>query len=156
MNSKRKATAKKATIKKAPVTKAAAKNVPFKNPTIANSNSKTTSKRKIHEESDEESEEDLETDDDEDEVIEVEKKPIFTVFKSDEELDEGLCIVRSLGEGRYELVNLEHSHRFDLAKEETGEIIKAVPERRQMLAISAKQWEDVKVKTQMAVKNAGQ
>jgi predicted nucleic acid-binding Zn-ribbon protein len=85
----------------------------------------------------------------------MEKKPIFTVFNADETLEEGLCVIRSLGGGMYELVNLKNAPRFDIATEETGEIIKTVPERRGMLDIPAEQWEAARVKAELAVRSAG-
>jgi hypothetical protein len=88
------------------------------------------------------------------EGVQVDKKPIFTVFRSENKLDEGICVIRSLGDGNYELVNLSNAH--DMAAEETGDIIKATPGRRDMLAIPSELWKDVQAKADMAVKSAGE
>jgi hypothetical protein len=113
-------------------------------------------------ESEEESEAEPEVEDEDDyrfddvEVVEVETKPVFTEFKAEGELEEGLCIVRSLGGGRYELVNLNTVPRSLLGSEETGEIIKGKEERRSMFAIDKEQWDEVIAKTEMAAKSAGE
>jgi hypothetical protein len=143
--------AKEATMRKAPAKKAAAKKA-----VVQVSKSKAKSKKKVHEESEEESEEGLDAYEDEDKAINVEEKRIFRVFKADENLDEGLCVIRSLGDRTYELVNLKNVPRVDMATEEMGEIIKAIPGRREMLAISVEQWEDAKLKAELAVKSAGE
>ena len=112
--------------------------------------------------SEEESEEEPEAEDEyhcdfEDaEVVEVENKPVFTVFKAKEELEGGLCIVRSLGGGKYELVNLNTVPRGLLGCEETGEMVKGNEDRRAMFAIDKKHWEEAIAKTEMAVKSAGE
>ncbi|KAE9370692.1 hypothetical protein N431DRAFT_546473 [Stipitochalara longipes BDJ] len=111
-------------------------------------------------ESEEESEEEPEAEDDYDygfgevEVVAVEKKPVFTEFEADEELEEGLCIVRSLGGGKYELVNLNTVPRALLGSEQTGDMIKGNDERRAMFTIDKEQWEEVIVKTELAAKSA--
>jgi hypothetical protein len=113
-------------------------------------------------ESEEESEAEPEVEDEDDyrfddvEVVEVETKPVFTEFEAEGELEEGLCIVRSLGGGKYELVNLNTVPRSLLGSEETGEIIKGKEERRAMFAIDKEQWDEVIAKTEMAAKSAGQ
>jgi predicted nucleic acid-binding Zn-ribbon protein len=90
------------------------------------------------------------------EAVQVEKNPIFTVFRSENKLDEGICVIRSLGDGNYELVNLNNAHHSDMAAEKTGEIIKAVPGRRDMLAIPSELWNDVQAKAEIAIKSAGE
>jgi predicted nucleic acid-binding Zn-ribbon protein len=148
--------AQKVTTRKAPAEKAGVKDVPVKTRVFAPRKAKEKAKNKYIEESEAESDEDAEVDEDEDvEAVEAEKKPIFTVFNTDETLDEGLCVIRSLGEGKYELVNLEYAPRADIGTEETGGIIKAIPGRRDMLAIASEKWEDAKLKAELAVKSAG-
>lgn len=152
---------KKATTKRAPAKNTAVNDAPVKTRASLARKAKAKSKNIYVEESEEEADEDIEVDENEDEDVEVvegvevEKKPIFTVFNADEKLDEGLCLIRSLGDGKYELVNLEYAPRADIATEETGEIIKAIPGRRDMLAITTEQWEDAKLKADLAVKSAG-
>jgi hypothetical protein len=111
-------------------------------------------------ESEEESEEESEADDDygsDDaiESVEVEKKPVFTVFESEAPLEEGLCVVRSLGGGKYELVNQDAIPRNHLASEDTGVTIKDIPERREMFAITQERWQEALVKIELAAKSAG-
>jgi hypothetical protein len=111
-------------------------------------------------ESEEESEEVSEADDDygfddATELVEVEKKPVFTVFDSETHLEEGLCVVRSLGGGKYELVNLDAIPRYHLASEETGITIKDIPERREMFTITKERWQEALVKIELAAKSAG-
>lgn len=112
-------------------------------------------------ESEEETEEEPEPEDDYGHAFgsveseEAEDKPVFTEFEADEELEEGLCIVRSLGGGKYEIVNLNASSRGLLGSEETGSMIKGNEERREMFSISKEQWEEAMVKTELAAKSAG-
>jgi hypothetical protein len=121
------------------------------------------SKVSYKDESEEESEELSEDDDNDDdyslddtiEFLEVEKKPVFTVFESGATLEEGLCVVRSLGGGKYELVNLDAIPRNYIASEETGITIKNIPERREMFAITKERWEEASVKIELAAKSAG-
>lgn len=129
------------------------------------------SRAKVNYKDESESEEDLDADDEavesapdaeavkleqSAELVEVVKKPIFTTFETNDPVEEGLCVIRSLGGGKYELVNLKNVPRFDIATEETGEVIKATPGRRDMLAIPPEQWEDAKVKAELAIKSAGE
>jgi hypothetical protein len=148
-------------MKTAPPKKEGVKKISFKKRAVRRSKSQFASKNRVYEESDEETEDpktntDEDADEDADEVHQFEKKPIFKVFKSDEKLDEGLCVVRNLGNGIYELVNLDHTPQDDMAAEKMGEMIKAVPGRREMLSISVKQWEEVRLKVDLAGNSAGE
>lgn len=87
-------------------------------------------------------------------MVEVEKKPIFTTFSTDDKLDEGICIIRNLGGGKYEIVNLKNVHRVEMGAEATGEIVKSISGRLEMLDIKEKDWEEANVKALMAVKSA--
>jgi hypothetical protein len=113
-------------------------------------------------ESDEESEQESEVNDEDGygfgciEIVEEEEKEVFTTFETGEELKEGLCIVRSLGGGKYELVNLNTVPRSRLASENTGDILKGDPERRAMFTINKEQWNEAIVKTEMAANSAGE
>jgi hypothetical protein len=139
---------------KAPAKNTAVKKAPVK--MRASFSQKATANKKYTEKNEEESDEDIKVDENENvEVIEVEKTPIFTNFKADEKLDEGLCIIRSLGDGTYELVNLSNAPRADISTKATREVIKAIPGRREMLAISVEQWEDARLKADLAIKSAG-
>jgi hypothetical protein len=114
------------------------------------------------EESEKESEVESEEDDEGDygfgavEVVEEAKKEVFAIFEAGTELEEGLCIVRSLGGGKYELVNLNTVPRGLIASEDTGNILKGDPERRQMFAINKEQWDEAILKTELAAKSAGE
>jgi len=76
--------------------------------------------------------------------------------EEDDEGDYGLCIVRSLGGGKYELVNLNTVPRGLIASEDTGNILKGDPERRQMFAINKEQWDEAILKSELAAKSAGE
>ncbi|PMD54178.1 uncharacterized protein K444DRAFT_136978 [Hyaloscypha bicolor E] len=112
------------------------------------------------EESEKESEVESEEDDEGDygfgvvEVVEEVKKEVFATFEAGTELEEGLCIVRSLGGGKYELVNLNTVPRGLIASEDTGNILKGDPERRGMFAINKEQWDEAILKTELAAKSA--
>lgn len=88
-------------------------------------------------------------------TAEVETKPIFTTFNTDEKLDEGICIIRALGGGKYEIVNMQDVSRVRLGAEATTNEIKDVPGRRDMFNIPLKEWEEVSFKAGLAVKNVG-
>jgi hypothetical protein len=112
-------------------------------------------------ESEEESEEESDPEDDYGhhfgpvESIRVEEKPVFTEIEVKEELEEGLCIVRSLGGGKYELVNLNATSRGLIGSEDIGDMIKGDEARREMFRISKEKWDEAIVKTELAAKSAG-
>ena len=134
------------------------RSVPAKKPPTRATRKQVTYKYESEEESEEESEAEIENQYGfgDAEVVEIEKKPVFTVFEAKGELENGLCIIRSLGGDKYELVNLSTVPRGLLGCEETGGMIKGDEERRGMFAIDKKNWEEAKVKAEMAVKSAGE
>lgn len=87
-----------------------------------------------------------------DSEIEIVEEDIFTTFTSDKDLGAGLCVIRNLGGGKYEIVNLNDVPRVFLGAEQSTEIVK---ERRDMFNIPAEQWVDAKFKASLAVQNAG-
>ncbi|KAG4443272.1 hypothetical protein IFR05_001216 [Cadophora sp. M221] len=80
--------------------------------------------------------------------------PVFAVFKSTKKLPDGLCIVRALGGGRYEFVNLKEVDQDQFSSEETGAAIKANGGRRSILAVDDKEWEAAKFNCGQAVRSA--
>ncbi len=149
--------AKKESTYRASSTKGTRNNVRAKKLPARASRSKVSYKDESEEESEEESNADDDGFgfDDATELVEVEKKPVFTVFESEAPLEEGLCVVRSLGGGKYELVNLDAVPRNYLASEEIGITIKNIPQRREMFTITKERWQEASVKIELAAKSAG-
>ncbi|KAL5331765.1 hypothetical protein ACEPPN_001303 [Leptodophora sp. 'Broadleaf-Isolate-01'] len=89
------------------------------------------------------------------EVVPAKKPgPVFVVFKSTKKLLDGLCIVRALGGGRYEFVNLTEVNQEQFSSEDTGAAIKADEGRRSILAVDDKEWEAAKFTCGQAVRSA--
>ncbi|KAH7317698.1 hypothetical protein BKA65DRAFT_381132, partial [Rhexocercosporidium sp. MPI-PUGE-AT-0058] len=69
-------------------------------------------------------------------------------------LADGLCVVRALGGGRYEIVNLTDISQEQFSSEETGALIQADGGRRGILALDDKEWEAAKFNCGQAVRSA--
>ncbi|PBP24038.1 hypothetical protein BUE80_DR005167 [Diplocarpon rosae] len=87
-------------------------------------------------------------------VIPKQPVPIFQIVKVDRKLEDGLCLVRALGHGRYELVNLKNVDHDIISSKETGVMIKADEERLNAFKLDKKEWEATAFKCHMAVGSA--
>lgn len=92
------------------------------------------------------------------EVKEVvpEKKPgpVFETFKTNKTLEDGLCVVRALGGGRYEIVNLKNVDQEHFSSEEMGSVINSNDSRREALDVDEKEWDTAKFTLGQAVRSA--
>jgi hypothetical protein len=77
---------------------------------------------------------------------------IFATFSTDVVLNEGLNIIRSLGNGKYEVVSLDTVSQNAIGSVEAADLIKSVPEREVALQISKQQWEAAILKCDVAVR----
>lgn len=89
------------------------------------------------------------------EVIPKKPTPVFQTFKTNTKIEGGLAIVRDLGGGKYEIVNVKHISHNAFSSEETGLIIKADKKRRDAINLSKEDWAEVAFKCAMAVGSAG-
>ncbi|KAE8442390.1 hypothetical protein EG329_003406 [Mollisiaceae sp. DMI_Dod_QoI] len=87
-------------------------------------------------------------------VIAQKFRPVFETFESDKKLDPGLCIVRPLGGGKYEIVNLQHVDQQQLSSQETGLTIRHNEGRRGALTIEKEDWQMAILKCEQAIKSA--
>ena len=67
---------------------------------------------------------------------------IFKTFKSNIELSAGLCIVRSLGKGRYEIVNLHSVTALDLTTQTMTETLQREQGRLAMFEVKTHDWKN--------------
>lgn len=87
-------------------------------------------------------------------IVAVPPKPIFETFSTKTKLQAGLCIVRPLKHGKYELVNLSQAEMSQLASEEIGHQIQKKPELLSLLDTTVKDWEDLKNKSTQTLASA--
>src|ERR1700709_2833150 len=73
-------------------------------------------------------------------------RPVFETFTADIQLQEGLNIIRDLGGGKYEIVNLTAVDSNEFASEEIGRSIKSIPARLALINMSDGAWSTVKSK----------
>lgn len=67
--------------------------------------------------------------------------PVFQTFKSDIQLQNGLSIIRDLGGGRYEIVNLSTADINHFASEKVGREIKSDENRLAIIeGLGEKEW----------------
>lgn len=89
------------------------------------------------------------------EVVEAaETKPVFETFSTDKALAEGLCIIRSLGCGTYEILSLKDASCNVLGSEKTGRMIKEIPGRFEMVDMSEEDWKVAKFNCDQAKSSA--
>ena len=81
---------------------------------------------------------------------------IFTTFSTDAVLKDGLNVIRSLGNGKYEIVSLDTVSQNAIGSVETAEFIKSDPKRRAALHIGKKQWDAAELKCDVAVRITGE
>jgi hypothetical protein len=87
-------------------------------------------------------------------VVAENPRPVFETFTADIALQEGLSIVRSLGAGKYEVVNLKYVDLDLISSGETGRMIKDDPERLKVIELDDEDWEVAKLKCGQAVSSA--
>lgn len=80
---------------------------------------------------------------------------VFQVFSTKTHLNEGLSIVRRLGNGSYEIVNLDRLTADDLTTSTVKEEILSQDGRVGMFDIQANQWEGASFKCHQATMSAG-
>jgi hypothetical protein len=76
--------------------------------------------------------------------------PIFATANIDLGLNSGLYVLRALGEGRYEVANIEQISRGKLSSEEGQAELKTVPERGAGLQFYEDEWEEIQEKCNLA------
>jgi hypothetical protein len=81
-------------------------------------------------------------------------RPVFETFTADIQLQEGLNIIRDLGGGKYEIVNLTAVDSNEFASEEIGRSIKSIPARLALINMSDGAWSTVKSKCHQAAMSA--
>lgn len=94
------------------------------------------------------------------EVVEVvvpkKEVPAFQTFKSNKKLEGGLCLVRPLGGGKYEIINVEKVDQELFTSKETGRMVKADESRRMALSIDEQVWKTAQFKCTQAASSAGE
>lgn len=88
-------------------------------------------------------------------MVVAKPRAIFETFTTKKKLAPGLCIVRPLGGGKYELVNLDHVDQETFSSEETGNMLKDDGDRLVALAQQVN-WDASKFKVQQAVASASE
>ena len=86
--------------------------------------------------------------------MEVEKlAAIFTAFSSNATIGEGLNLVRSLGGGKYEIVNLSTVPRDVISSKEASAMIQSVPARQDAFLKAMEEAESSLLKFIMAMRS---
>jgi hypothetical protein len=75
-------------------------------------------------------------------MVPVENARVFDTFSTTKILQDGLCLLRCLGDGKYEIVNLDNIPRTTLSSEEAGRELASVPERGNLFHVRESRWED--------------
>jgi hypothetical protein len=76
----------------------------------------------------------------------------FATFSTDTVLNEGLNVIRSVGGGKYEIINLDIVSQNVIGSVEMAKIVKSVPERQAALDIEKKRWDAAILKCDIAVR----
>lgn len=76
----------------------------------------------------------------------------FKIVSTDVQLGEGICNVRSLGGGRYEIINLNTVSQNAIGSVEMADLVKSVPERLASFDITKTQWDAAMLKCDVAVR----
>lgn len=82
--------------------------------------------------------------------------PVFKTFSVDDTLEDGLSILRGLGDGKYEIINLGRVHAGQMGSEETGRLFSGIPGRIQMVDIDEEAWKEAELKCGQALKSASE
>lgn len=89
-------------------------------------------------------------------VVVAPPKPIFETFSTKTKLQEGICAVRPLGGGKYEIVNLSVVELPRFGTEEIGALLKNTPALLNLLDVKDEDWNNVKLKAQQAVASSSE
>lgn len=81
-------------------------------------------------------------------------EPISTTFKTTAKLANGLCIVRQVGVGKFEIINLSTVPDGTLGSEEVGAMIANNSTLANMIDISQQEWNNARVKCQQGLMSA--
>jgi ATPase subunit of ABC transporter with duplicated ATPase domains len=88
-------------------------------------------------------------------VVPVLQKPVFETFTADIMLNEGLSIIRDIGGGKYEIMNLSAVDFTKLGSEEVGLQIKTNPGRFSMVTgLDVEKWDSAREKCLHAARSA--
>jgi len=87
-------------------------------------------------------------------VVVAPPRPVFEKFSTKAKLEEGICVVRPLGGGKYELINLSKVDLQRLSSEEVGRQIKDTPPLLSLLDLANNNWDQLKLKSGQAVASA--
>ena len=77
---------------------------------------------------------------------------VFTTFSTSVVLYGGLNVIRPLGDGKYEIINLNATTQNVVGSVDMAMLVKTVPERQAALTIDEKQWDAAKLKCNVAVR----
>jgi hypothetical protein len=77
---------------------------------------------------------------------------VLTTFSTDVILTSGLNVVRSLGGGKYEIVNLDTISQNVVGSNDFAALLTAVPERQAALTVSKVRWDAAILKCDVAVR----
>ena len=84
----------------------------------------------------------------------VEAESVFKTFNTAVKLPEGLSIIRDIGGGEYEIVNLMETNASTLGGEEFYHKIKNQSRQAEMFEITGKEWQVAKYKVELTRLNA--
>lgn len=87
-------------------------------------------------------------------VVLTPPKPVFETFSTKTKLESGLCIVRPLKNGKYELVNLTQVDLEHISSAEIGHQIQQKPQLLELLDTTVKDWEQLKLKSTQTLASA--
>jgi hypothetical protein len=66
---------------------------------------------------------------------------VFQTFETDAKLQAGLCIIRPLGGGKYEIINMSRVNQEDISSKETGTLVNGNEPRFKAMNVSKEQWD---------------
>lgn len=75
-----------------------------------------------------------------DEHILKDPATVFRSFSTKADIESGLCVVRSLGKGKYEIVNLQNITAYDLTTPSMTEQLQSNKERLAMFGLDKEDW----------------
>lgn len=91
----------------------------------------------------------------EEESIPVKPTVVFATFSTNTELEQGLCVVRPLGGGEYEIVNLQKITAHDVTTPQMNEIFSSDEKKLAMFDVDEKSWKEAAFVCNQAVLGAG-
>lgn len=88
--------------------------------------------------------------------VDEESIQVFTTFKTKTNLDDGIYVVRNIGNGDYKAVNLSTVADGAMGSQTTGSFLMQDQALMKLLNITQKAWDDARVKCSQAVMSAGE